>query len=104
MQRATAIDTLEQTTRNSSKSIGSMDRAMQSLSLRASRVIWVDPMRDTTDRLLRVTMTTSTIVRQQKSQLSHLSAQLSQLSIDLATRLGPKTEPRSEVIGELYAK
>ena len=64
MQCATAIDTLEQTTRNSSKSIGSMDRAVQSLSLRASQVICADPMRDTTDRLLIVMVITSTTGRQ----------------------------------------
>lgn len=86
MQFTTAINAFEQMTRNSSKNIESIDRAMQSLSLRARQFTWVDPIRDVANRLLSVTTTMSAAVRQQKSQLDHLTAQLSQLSIDLASQ------------------
>lgn len=53
---------------------------------------------------LSITITTSAAVRQQKSQLGHLIAQLGLLSIGLASQLEPKPNSRSESVGELYAK
>lgn len=75
MQFATAIYMLEQRRRNCSKSIESIDRAMQTLSVRASQVNWVDPMCDVADRLLSVTTNRSATVRQSKRQLSYLTMQ-----------------------------